>query len=184
MTDLAGIGSVPGMLLWGLLATAVVSDLHQRRIPNLIPLSLAVAGLTVNLWLRPAGPALVGSGAGLLVGFVLWLPPYTLGFAGAADLKLAAALGVWLGPLSMLRASVLAALVGGALALLWLVRYRGLLGTWVFLQTLSFTPLAGNDVRSGERTVSVSSASIPYALALAIGTGLEVYGPSLAASLS
>lgn len=173
--DSALLTSAPWLLLWGFLAVAAAWDLHHRRIPNVIPLSLACVGLAVNVWLRPLTAALFVSVGGLLVGFLLWLPPYLLRFAGAADLKLAAAVGVWLGPLGALRVSIYAALIGGVLALLWLLRSQGFLGSWVFLRMVPhWAP------RVVARRSSALNVSVPYALAIAVGVALElVSGPLL-----
>ncbi|UCF19995.1 MAG: prepilin peptidase [Gemmatimonadota bacterium] len=163
--------SLSGMTLWlpflALLAAAVVWDLHLRRIPNAIPLALACLGLVTNLWYQPVGPALLLSAGGLLAGFAFWLAPYLLRIAGGADLKLAAAVGVWLGPLGVVRASVFAALAGGVLALAWLVRSLGFAGSWVFLT--SAVNLRGDS--SGKRP---GVTTVPYALALTIGAVCEL----------
>ncbi len=157
--------------LFGFLAAAVVWDLYRRRIPNAIPLALAVLGLAANFVLRPVGPALLVSMGGLLVGFAFWLIPYLLRVAGAADLKLAAAVGVWLGPLGALRASFWAALAGGILAILWLLRYHGMLGGWVYLTATRRT--RRRDERRGELKREIS---VPYALAIAAGVACELLG--------
>lgn len=156
--------------LFGFLAAAVAWDLHRRRVPNFLVVALAVFGLGANLWFQPVGPALMTSAVGLLAGFSMWFLPYLFKMAGAADLKLAAAIGVWLGPLGVVRASVYAALVGGALALLWLVRFHGLIGGYVYLRTMSLNPAAA--ARTGNR--SPSMRTIPYALALAAGVVCEL----------
>lgn len=180
-TVLGQLGPVPLTpaswgLLWSLLGAAALWDLFRRRIPNLIPLTLALAGVAAQLWFRPAGIALLASLGGFAVGFVVWLPSYLLRFAGAADLKLAAAAGIWLGPLGALRASLFAALVGGVLALLWLWRSEGLVGAWVFLRTLPARVLGGTIAL---RTAVSSGASVPYALAIAAGVALELFGSVL-----
>lgn len=168
--------SVWTLLLLGLLAVGALWDLHQRRIPNPLVLSLAAAGLGVSVWLRPFPAALWLSMGGFLVGGVVWLVPYLLRMAGAADLKLAAAVGIWLGPLTVLRASLSAALVGGVMALFWLVWRRGPMGSWVFVTTLPRTigaRSAGAAARLG------SGGTLPFAVAFAVGVGLELAGLSL-----
>ncbi len=165
--DLSLSGMTLWLPFWALLAVAVVWDLHLRRIPNAIPLALAFLGLAVNLWFQPVGPALILSAGGLLAGFALWLAPYLLRIAGGADLKLAAAVGVWLGPLGVVRASLYAALAGGVLALVWLVRSYGFVGGWVYLT--SAANLRGRSV--SERSGMVT---LPYALALTVGAVCEL----------
>lgn len=168
-------GSV-AILFLGLVAVGALWDLRRRRIPNLLVLSLAVVGLGVSVWLRPLPAALLSSVSGLVVGGVVWLVPYLLRMAGAADLKLAAAVGIWLGPLSVFRVSVHAALVGGGMALFWLVWNRGALGSWVYVSTLprSFRFLGGET-----RPQSMSPTTLPFAVAILIGVVFELLGVSL-----
>lgn len=167
------MGPVSAPLLWGSLGAAVAWDVAGRRIPNAVPLGLALAGLVVNLMFRPVAPALVVAVGGLLVGFCMWVPPYLLGWTGAADLKLVAAVGVWLGPLGVLRASLYAAAFGGALALIWLLRHQGFFGSWVFLRTLPQRLGWVTRVRAS----ASPGVSVPYAVAIAAGVALELFGP-------
>lgn len=167
--------SVSAPVLWGGLGAAVAWDVAGRRIPNAISLGLALSGLAVNLMYRPLAPALFVSFGGLLVGFCIWVPPYLLRLTGAADLKLVAALGVWLGPLGVLRASLYAAAVGGVLALLWLWRSQGFIGSWVFLRAL---PQRWWSI-TGVRATASPGVSVPYAVAIAAGVALERFGPPL-----
>jgi prepilin peptidase CpaA len=160
---------------FGLLAVAVVWDLHQRRIPNAIPLALVTFGLGANFWLQPVGPALLLTAGGLLAGFSFWLAPYLLRMVGAADLKLAAAVGAWLGPLGVVRVSVYAALAGGVLALITLMRSQGVFGSLVWLRTVPIargTPLRGS-----------AMTTLPYALAIAVGVVCELLGGRLLGGL-
>lgn len=170
-----GTGFVP-ILLLVLVAVAAVWDIRRRRIPNSLLLVVASIGLAASVWLRPLPTALLLSVSGLLVGGVVWLVPYIMRMAGAADLKLVAAIGVWLGPLAVTRISVHAALIGGCMALLWLVWSRGLMGSWVFFTTLS-SPVR-DEGREGPPSTIVPS-TLPFALAILIGVGFEVVGVSL-----
>ncbi len=179
----SGVGSAPSspalfITLFGFLAAAVVWDLHQRRIPNALPLGLAALGLVANLFMQPLAPALLTAVIGLLAGFFIWLLPYLLRMAGGADVKLAAAVGVWLGPLGVLRASIFAALAGGVMALLMLLRHHGLLGSWVLLKTARHS-------RGGiASAASPKVSTLPYAVALAIGVACELLSLDLLGGLS
>lgn len=171
----AGGGTLAAVLL-GLVSVGAVWDVLRRRIPNPLMLSLAGAGLGASLWLRPLPVALLSSLSGFLIGGVVWLLPYLFRMVGAADLKLAAAVGIWLGPMAVLRVSCHAALIGGGMALLWLVWSRGALGTWVFVSTL---PRALRPAPGDARPPSMASGTVPFAVAMLIGVGLELLGVSL-----
>ncbi len=171
---LVQLNSMPAMLLYCFLVCAVYWDLHRRRVPNILSVGLACAGLAVNAWIWQLDTALFMSLGGLVVGFLAWLPPYLLRLAGGGDVKLAAAVGVWLGPLGALRASVYAALAGGVLALLWLWWHRGVLGGWVALRLLPVTLRTRGAERSAE-----NRPALPFALAIAAGAAFELAGLSL-----
>src|SRR4051794_27801053 len=79
------------------LAVATFTDLRSRRIPNWLVLPFLVAGFVVSGWLHGAtgiAQSLAGLGVGaLLFGILSWM-----GGMGMGDVKLCAAIGVWIGP--------------------------------------------------------------------------------------
>lgn len=163
--------SAPALVFFALLAVAAVWDLRERRVPNAVPLSLAVVGLAVNFWLWLPVHALLLSVGGLAVGALLWVPSYAFRLVGGADVKLAAAVGIWLGPWGVLRASIFAALAGGVIALLWLLKHRGVLGGWVYMKVL---PSAIRVRLSGGGTTEPTGFTLPFALAIAVGASLQL----------
>jgi Flp pilus assembly protein protease CpaA len=167
------MASAPEVAFFALLTVAVVWDLWQRRVPNAVPLALAVVGLVVNFWLWLPGYALLLSACGLAAGALLWVPSYAFRLVGGADVKLAAAVGIWLGPFGVLRASIFAALAGGVIALIWLLKYHGLLGGWVYMRVL---PSAIKVRLSGTRRAEPSGFTLPFALAIAVGASLQLAG--------
>lgn len=155
--------------LCAMLILATSTDLATRRIPNLVPLS----GLLFSGWLALQSPepkaALLACGAGLLVGFSLFLPFYLMRGMAAGDVKLMAAVGAFVGPQLALRIGLLTFVVGGVLAvLLLLVRgrfLRGLANVGVLMQ--------GALQRSPNASAAPAFASvggIPYAVAIALST--------------
>jgi prepilin peptidase CpaA len=96
--------------------TAAVFDLRTRRIPNALTLGAAAAAIIFHAW--SGGWSGAGmSAAGWLTGLALFLPFFALGGLGAADVKLLAALGAWLGPLGALWIALASSLCGGLLAI-------------------------------------------------------------------
>lgn len=97
------------------LAAAAWADSRRRRIPHWPAAGLAagwvVAAITApGLLGDPAFAGLACATVALVVGAALW----RMGWVGAGDAKLAALLGLWLGPLDF----GLALLAGGVLALI------------------------------------------------------------------
>jgi prepilin peptidase CpaA len=170
----------PASLLAGAVFTALLvavagTDLAARRIPNPLVLTLVIVGAYVatTVFRAPVGP--VGAAAGFALGLALWTPFWLMRVLGAGDVKLAAAIGVWLGPAGVLEASVLAALAGGVLAIGVLARRRRLaaLAGGVALWAAS--------LQQGELTkplVNDTNEVLPYGVALAVGAALTGWLPA------
>jgi len=159
-------------------AIATVTDLWRRRIPNWLTLPCLAAGIAVCGWLRGwhgIGQSLAGVGLGLLIfGVLFWL-----GGMGAGDVKLAAAIGAWIGPRQLVVAVIFTALAGGIMALGWAFS-RGFAGE-LFQSTGDLilgkkkrneTAPAGGDATEEGKPVR---RRMPYAPAIAIGTLLSFF---------
>lgn len=93
------------------------TDTFKSKIPNLLNLSLLIAGITINTMAMGTQGA-VSSLAGLGLGIGLLLLPYLMGGMGAGDVKALGALGALIGPVALLQVFVYMGLLGGAFALL------------------------------------------------------------------
>lgn len=152
------------IVLFGLLAVAVVGDLRHHRIPN----PLILTGLALGL----AGQFFTGGLAGLLdgmlgmsVGFCLFLLLYALGGMAAGDVKLMAMVGAFLTPQQALVATVFSLMAGGLCGLamvVWHGQVRLTLSRYgLMLRTLNYmTP----------GTEEVAGKPFPYAIAIFLGT--------------
>jgi prepilin peptidase CpaA len=118
------IGLMAGGLI-AALAYATWTDLRARIIPN--PLNAGIA-LAAPLWWWASGLApwpgvaiqLALAGVALLV----FLGAFAVGAMGGGDVKLIAALGLWLVPLDFLRMIVWMSIGGGLLTVVMLVWHR------------------------------------------------------------
>ncbi len=157
--------SVNLLMITGILAAAVYTDLRSHRIPN----NLIVFGLITAIICQ-----LAANGAhGLLFGFLAaalglgcFMPLYALRAMGAGDVKLMAVVGFFTSPRGVLYAVVLSLLAGGLCALGYLM--------WRAMRAY-----AGSVVQEGimAGTVSAFVAArlarrdrLPYALPIAIGS--------------
>ena len=101
-----------------LLLAAAVIDLRSRTIPN--PLVIGVALLAPVAWwaaglpLWPEAAAQVGVA---LAVFALFAAFFYLGMMGGGDVKLAAAIALWLTPFATLEFIVITSLAGGVVTL-------------------------------------------------------------------
>jgi len=163
-------------LFWGgvfslLLLLAAVTDIRERRIPNIGVLVLLVAGLAYSMTTRPLGDALSASLLGCLLGFGLFIAFWPMGVLGAGDVKLFAAIGAWLGPTATLNAALVTAMVGGVMALYTLATRRMPLA-------FSFRPAKVLAPPTGDATTR--SGHVPYGVAMATGALVVAWlSPSL-----
>lgn len=95
---------------------ACVTDLRNRRIPNILTFGTAVAALVYGGW--TGGWTGLGSVAlGWLIGGVAFIVPFALGGLGGGDIKLLAAIGAWLGPTAAIWLVLYTGIAGGVMAL-------------------------------------------------------------------
>lgn len=166
-----------GSVFTAILVAACVTDLRSRRIPNSLVLALAITGVMFVFWQLPVGSGVLYMVNGFTVSLLIWLPFWLLGMLGAGDVKLFAASGIWLGPVGAIQASLLAALVGGALALAWLMWRDGVGGgartvvLWIgsMRATRALHPVAGAPV----------PVRVPYGLAMSAGALLIGWLPGI-----
>jgi prepilin peptidase CpaA len=108
-----------------LVALATRADVQSRTIPNLLTGPALLLGILVHLGLggmSGAGNAMLGA---VVAGAIL-LPGWLMGFTGAGDVKLMAAVGAWLGHPEGFIAAVATLIAGGLIAVVVAAR-RGIL---------------------------------------------------------
>lgn len=111
-------------LMAGLLLFAAWGDLRARLIPNWLNGLIAAVGIA--WWLAAGLPPLgfaIQAGLALAV-FVLFAGLFALGMMGGGDVKMLAALALWLPLDALLRTLIIMALAGGVLTLVLLVRHK------------------------------------------------------------
>lgn len=146
-------------------SVAAVLDLRWRRIPNWLTLSAFGAGVAVSVW-RYGAPGVILALAGAALGLLMLLPFYAVRAIGAGDVKLLAALGALVGPQALVSVALYAAVAGGAISVLMLLRRHRLGFT---LSELVVRPLR----------LSRSGAKAPYGVAIASGVYLSMLLPSV-----
>lgn len=169
------LGFLAGTAFSVLVILAAIEDVRSRRIPNVLVAILAVLGLIYSSLTPPSfGGALRGI-EGLTTGLVCWLPFYVFGWLGAGDVKLFAAAGAWLGPLRSVEGTFIAALLGALVALLWMLRTRGVRNSMETLGIATTVPVVLADTPKS----SVKARSIPYGLPMATGALLAAWMPKV-----
>jgi prepilin peptidase CpaA len=117
-----------GLLAGGLIMAMVYAtwtDLRARIIPN--PLNLGIA-LAAPLWWWACGmapwPGIALQLAFAAVALVILIGVFALGAMGGGDVKMIAALGLWLLPVDFMRTLIWMSIGGGVLTLVMLVRHK------------------------------------------------------------
>jgi prepilin peptidase CpaA len=167
--------TVPIWVAVALVATTVIaadSDFRSRTIPNRLTLAAllaALAGHAVTGGLHGLSTAALGA---LLCGAIL-LPGWLLGWMGAGDVKLMAAVGAWLTWPVGLTATLVSLIAGGVIALIVALRHRALgrslrgaaaMGAWAdLLPGRKGPPPAASDLR------------FPFAAAILAGSMISLW---------
>ncbi|MFY9287236.1 MAG: prepilin peptidase [Alphaproteobacteria bacterium] len=137
------------------LVAAAINDARSYRIPNILCAALLILfPLFVMTAPRPVewDQHLMVFGLVLVSGFVMFIG----NLAGAGDIKLMAAAGLWAGPHLVAVFLIVTAIAGGLLALV-----------------MAFLTYARNF--SGKQAVALAKVPIPYGIAIAIGGLSTIY---------
>jgi prepilin peptidase CpaA len=152
-------------------------DWRYRKVPNWLNLSLILSGLTVQVIFHGWSGLWAGL-LGMLLGFGLLIIPWLMHAMGAGDVKLMAAIGVWLGPLLTLRAFCVGAILAGAIAVTMIILGRRLWQAYanlgLIMTKLNSWKKAFSDFGSVQVLKSTSQL-LPYGVPLSIGTLVVVF---------
>jgi len=167
------------LLLPGILAPAVYSDLRSHRIPN----KLIILGLFVALVFQLAASATPGLWSGLLgaaIGLACFMPFYAMRAMGAGDVKLMAVVGFFMSPMGALHAALFSLLAGGLCALCYLM-WRGL--------RASVSPLLHEGLMAAIQSAFVAARlarrdRLPFAIPIAVGGMAACWNQSGTADLA
>jgi prepilin peptidase CpaA len=158
-------------LLISLVTLAALTDLRWRRIPNLLVGAGLLAALIAQ-GLLPEGAGWSSWLLGMLTGFALFLPLYLLRGMAAGDVKLMAAVGAFVGPLAAFQIALATFVIGGVMALAFMICKGRLRDCWLNLRAL-ITPLLMRIAGMPARATGMPKDSVgrmPYAVAIAFGT--------------
>lgn len=155
------------IILLLVLTLCVITDIKSRKILNIVTLPSIIIGLAYHINSNSLEGFLY-SGKGFLVGFFLLLIPFMMGGIGAGDVKLLAAIGALKGALFVFYTFLYAALIGGLIAIVIMLRNRKLKGFFK-KQFYSVLFLKANH-GSFNFNKSEILPTIPYGVPIALGT--------------
>jgi prepilin peptidase CpaA len=160
-----------GVVLSALLATACLSDLRARRIPNALVLITAAVGFVFSVARPDWLDGLTRASGGLVTGFAIWFPFFVFGMLGAGDVKLFAASATFLGARAAVEGALYTALFGGVLAAIFMIANSGLAATAFRIGHAASQPML---LRQESNT---RGRRMPYALAIAAGVLTALWWP-------
>jgi prepilin peptidase CpaA len=120
--DLANIAVA---VLAAMLIVAATGDLRTRTIPNRLNAAIALAAIPfwifsgLSFW-----PEIVSQIAVAMIVFLLFAIAFRFGAMGGGDVKMVAALALWLPAGAVLKLLVIMSLAGGVLTMVMLLRHR------------------------------------------------------------
>jgi len=167
---------IPGILL------ASWIDYAQRRVPNWLNASLIVLGFAVQGCFHGWSGMATGFW-GLVTGFGLLIVPWMMHGMGAGDVKLMAAIGVWIGPLLTFYSFALGAVIGGVAAVIMIVstgRLHMACANMSLILSKCTNPRLMFDEYGSAKSFGTTSQLLPYGVPLTAGTlivlGAKMFG--------
>src|SRR5690348_8205008 len=168
MLTSAGLTVSLAIVFTAIVGLAAGWDIKQRRIPNGLALATVLLGTSFALVSRGVTDGAWAALGGAAVGLAVWLPWWWLGMMGAGDVKFFAAAAAWLGPRGALSAALVTALLGGVLAIGWLIARKLVRRIAGGARTVP-----GAEVVDERR----STVTLPYGVAMALGLGVAAWIP-------
>ena len=177
-TTQIGVRSMHSFAWWPTLiavAVATFTDMRRRIIPNWLVMPFLLAGLTASGWMdgwHGISRSLMGLGLGLAIyGALFWM-----GSMGAGDVKLAMAIGAWIGPSQLFFALFVTALAGGFMVVGWAIAAGFLPDLLKGAGNLVFGRKK-QDAGTEEKLVlsNPKTRKMPYAPAIALGTLISFF---------
>ncbi len=169
-------GLLGGAVFALLVACVCVSDVRARRIPNFLVVLVGVTGICWSIAIAPWLTGGLRALGGLGVGLAIWLPFYAVRLLGAGDVKFFAAASAWLGPGGAFDAALLSALVGGAIALMYVFRDNH----WMLVLARLSSPRGQPQTRADTSPSDMPPRSrLPYGVAMAVGLLVVAWFPGL-----
>ncbi len=154
------------------LIICAITDLRQRRIPNLLTYPTIITALLAYCFIGGWDGFLFSLG-GMAFGFALFLLPYLMGGMGAGDVKLMSGVGAVLGFKQTAVCFLFIAICGGIMALGFMVYRRSLKDTLakVFLSFLYLVTQHDASLLKIDKSENIQEG-IPYGVAITSGVFL------------
>jgi prepilin peptidase CpaA len=136
---------------------------------------IAASGVVYSVAAAPVLPGLGRSLAGIGLGLALWFPFYLFRMLGAGDVKFFAGASAWIGVAAVLQAALLSGLIGGVLAVVWLIATTG----WQRAAQTAVLQARHPGMARGLAPQGANAKKLPYGIAMAAGLAIAAWFPHL-----
>jgi len=163
------------ILIATVVCIAIVTDVRSRRIPN----SLTLPALCLAIVVRFAFQGWAGFGIALLGAIVapaVLLIVHLGKGIGMGDLKLAAAVGAFFGPIAAAVAMLASAILGGMLAMALLMQRGQLLAEFFSLFLVGARFFKAKQAAEIPASTAPTVTTMPYGVAIAMGSLTTLVG--------
>jgi prepilin peptidase CpaA len=150
---------------------AMITDLATRRIPNLLTFPL-FAGAIVARIIFQGWPGLGLALAGAVFAPAILVLLHGGKGPGMGDLKLAAGVGATLGPLTSVVCMLATAVIGGVLAVVWMVKPGGLFADFLPALLSGLPGFRKSESKEEFDPTIQAPATMPYGVAIGLGAFL------------
>jgi prepilin peptidase CpaA len=178
MNALVAAGSLAAVLVV-VVALAVWFDVSTKRIPNWLTIGGLAAGLVLRAFI--GSDALLAGMIGGISGLALGIGFFSMGFMGAGDGKLLAAVGTCLGFTVFVQTLPLIAVAGGLLTLIETARAGTLVPTLLRVRGLLVNLVTFGHLGERRTLATPGAVTVPYGVAIAAGAvwGWVAWGVAL-----
>ena len=162
---------IPGILL------ASWIDYSQRRVPNWLNLALILTGFAVQGMFFGLSGLSMGFW-GMLTGFSLLIVPWLMRGMGAGDVKLMAAIGVWLGAGLTFYSFCLGVMIGGVMAVAMILssgRLKAACNNMGVIMAKCSSPKTMFSDYGSVKSFGKSTQLLPYGVPLTMGTLIVLF---------
>lgn len=185
------LANLINLILIILLFTTAFFDAKEKRIPNFLTFPVMVIGLILNI-INIGLNGIIFSFYGFFIGLAVFFIPFTLGFIGAGDVKLMAAIGALMGWKFTILSSLFSAIAGLIVVFVYLIYKKRLFSYFrkyfvyiarTILKYVYFSDgnLVGDKLRKFAYSNDIENKEndklyVPYGLAIALGTLVVLSG--------
>jgi prepilin peptidase CpaA len=127
---------LPTIIVFIVVLGALIIDVKERRIPNLLTFGGTIAGIVLHI-IESGWTGLADGLLGWAVGIGLLLIPFLLGGMGAGDVKLLGTIGALMGAHFVFYTMLWTAFAGGLLSIIYLLYQRKIFTAWMTTRTTS-----------------------------------------------